>query len=36
MGDRHIGRVRRMLEVLDRHLGLGTPGIHVPGNGDRP
>src|SRR6266542_2186589 len=26
MGDRHVGRVRLVLEVLDRHEGLGSAG----------
>jgi hypothetical protein len=29
-GDRHIGRVSLVLEVLDRHEGLGAVGRHGP------
>jgi hypothetical protein len=35
-GDRHIGRVSLVLEVLDRHEGLGGAGIHAPGRSYRP
>jgi len=33
LGDRHIGRVRLVLEVAYRHEGLGFTGsgFHVPG-----
>jgi hypothetical protein len=36
LGDRHIGRVSLVLEVFDRHEGLGSAGIHAPGRSYRP
>jgi hypothetical protein len=36
LGDRHIGRVSLVLEVLDRHEELGASrGIHAPGRSER-
>ena len=31
LGDRHVGRVRLVLGVLDRHAGLGGAGVYLPG-----
>jgi hypothetical protein len=38
LGDRHIGRVRLVLEVVDRHegLGLASSGVHIPGRSAGP
>jgi hypothetical protein len=36
LGDRHIGRVSLVLEVLDRHDGQASPGVYVPGRATRP
>ena len=36
LGDRHIGRVSLVLEVIDRHEGLGaSQGVYVPGRPER-
>jgi hypothetical protein len=35
-GDRHIGQVSLVLEVLDRHDGQGRSGVYVPGRSTRP
>ena len=36
LGDRHIGRVSLVLEVLDRHDGPARPGAYVPRRSPRP
>jgi hypothetical protein len=36
LGDRHIGRVSLVLEVLDRHERQASPGVYVPGRATRP
>jgi hypothetical protein len=36
LGERRIGRVSPVVEVLDRHHGLGRAGVHVPGRSARP
>jgi hypothetical protein len=36
LGDRHIGRVRLVLEVVDRHERLSTEGMVAFGSGRPP